>query len=50
LKGLEGIIVRRKNKTRLIVSFDLIQRSVSVEIDGHDLAPAGLNSKAFCKI
>jgi transcription antitermination factor NusG len=41
LQGLEGIILRRKNKTRLIVSFDLIQRSVSVEIDGTDLAPAG---------
>jgi transcription antitermination factor NusG len=41
LQGLEGIILRRKNKTRLIVSFDLIQRSVSVEIDAMDLAPAG---------
>jgi transcription antitermination factor NusG len=41
LQGLEGIILRRKNKTRLIVSFDLIQRSVSVEIDGMDMAPAG---------
>src|SRR5713226_613483 len=32
LQGLEGIILRRKNRTRLILSFDLIMRSVAVEI------------------
>jgi len=41
LQGLEGIILRRKNTTRLILSFDLIQRSVAVEIDEMDLVPAG---------
>jgi transcription antitermination factor NusG len=40
LQGLEGIILRRKNRTRIIVSFDLIMRSVAVEIDETDLAPA----------
>jgi len=39
LQGLQGIIVRRKNKTRFILSFDLIKRSVAVEIDDVDLAP-----------
>ncbi len=39
LQGLEGIILRRKNRTRLILSFDLIMRSVAVEIDETDLAP-----------
>jgi transcriptional antiterminator NusG len=33
LAGLEGILVRKKNQSRLVVSVDLIQRSVSVEID-----------------
>src|SRR5229473_120397 len=37
LQGLEGIILRRKNRTRLILSFDLIMRSVAVEIDDADL-------------
>ncbi len=40
LQGLEGIILRRKNRTRLILSFDLIMRSVAVEIDEIDLVPA----------
>jgi len=40
LRGLAGILLRRKNKTRFVLSFDLIMRSVAVEIDEIDLAPA----------
>jgi transcription antitermination factor NusG len=40
LEGLEGIILRRKNKTRFILSFELIMRSVAVEIEETELAPA----------
>lgn len=40
LQGLEGIILRRKNRTRFILSLDLIMRSVAVEIDEIDLAPS----------
>jgi transcription antitermination factor NusG len=40
LRGLEGIILRRKNRTRFILSFDLIMRSVAVEIEETDLAPS----------
>jgi transcription antitermination factor NusG len=40
LQGLEGIILRRKNRTRLVLSFDLIMRSVAVEIEDTDLAPS----------
>jgi transcription antitermination factor NusG len=40
LQGLEGIILRRKNRTRFILSFDLILRSVAVEIDETDLGLA----------
>lgn len=39
LRGLEGIVLRRKNRTRFILSFDLIMRSVAVEIDDVDLGP-----------
>jgi transcription antitermination factor NusG len=41
LRGLEGIILCRKNKTRFILSFELIMRSVAVEINEMDLVPAG---------
>ncbi len=40
LKGCVGILVRRNpNKGRLVVSIDLIQRSVSVELDVEDVEP-----------
>jgi transcription antitermination factor NusG len=41
LQGLEGVVLRRKNRTRFILSLDLIMRSVEVEVDDLDLAPAG---------
>ena len=37
--GLEGILRRRKNRTRLIVSLDLIQRSMSVELEDSTVEP-----------
>jgi transcription antitermination factor NusG len=37
LQGLEGILVRKKNVSRLVVSLDLIMRSVAVEIDVSEL-------------
>ncbi len=40
LRGLDGIVLRRKNKTRFILSFELIMRSVAVEIDETELMPA----------
>ena len=41
LAGLEGIIVRKKNQSRFVVSLSLIMRSVSVELDDADIVPAG---------
>ena len=40
LQGLEGIILRRKNRTRFVLSFKLIARSVAVEIDEGDVEAA----------
>ena len=37
LEGLEGIVVRKKNRVRFIISLDLIQRSAAVEVDAADL-------------
>ncbi len=38
LTGMEGIVLRRKNRSRLVLSFDLIQRSMAIEMDEADLA------------
>jgi len=40
LAGLQGIVVRRKNRARFILSVELIQRSVVVEVDEAHLEPA----------
>jgi len=39
LEGLTGIVLRQKNRTRFVVSFELLMRSVAVEIDSTDFAP-----------
>jgi transcription antitermination factor NusG len=33
LEGLSGIVLRQKNRTRFVISLDLLMRSVAVEID-----------------
>jgi transcription antitermination factor NusG len=38
LDGVEGILVKKKNQYRMIVSVTMLQRSISVEIDGDRLA------------
>jgi transcription antitermination factor NusG len=37
LAGLEGILVKKKKQARLVVSVELIQRSVAVDVDEADL-------------
>lgn len=39
LKGVQGVLTRFANRDRLIVSISLLQRSVSVEVSGHDVTP-----------
>ena len=39
LAGTEGILLRKKDQLRLIVSIDMIMRSVAVEIDAADVEP-----------
>ena len=39
LTGLEGILVRRKGKRRLVVSIELIGRAFVVDVDGGDVLP-----------
>jgi transcription antitermination factor NusG len=40
LNGLSGIVVRKRNSCRLVVSLDLIRKSISVEVGEQDLEPA----------
>jgi transcription antitermination factor NusG len=37
LRGIEGIVVRRKGNLRLVVSIDLLMRSIIVDVDVADL-------------
>jgi transcription antitermination factor NusG len=39
LAGFEGILVRRKASYRVIVSLELITRSIIIDVDGADLEP-----------
>lgn len=39
MQGLEGIVVRRKDRCRVVFSLDLIMRSVAVEVDETDVEP-----------
>jgi len=39
LAGAQGILIRRKEKCRLVLSVDLIMRSVALEVDEADVEP-----------
>ncbi len=39
LAGLQGLVLGNKNESRLIVSVDMLQRSVTVEIESHWAEP-----------
>jgi transcription antitermination factor NusG len=39
LEGMEGILLRRKNDLRVVLTLDLIKRSVAVEVDAQDVEP-----------
>jgi transcription antitermination factor NusG len=40
LAGMNGILLRRKGKFRVVISVEAIQRSVAVEMDATELEPA----------
>lgn len=41
LAGAEGILIRKKDKCRVVISLDVLMRSVAVEVDGTDLEATG---------
>ena len=39
MEGMAGILVRKKSGLRVVLTLDLIQRSVAVEVDAEDVEP-----------
>jgi transcription antitermination factor NusG len=39
LQGMTGILLRRQNKYRVVISVDLIMRSMAVEVEAKDVMP-----------
>jgi len=39
LQGMTGILLRRQNKCRVVISVDLIMRSMAVEVEAADVVP-----------
>jgi transcription antitermination factor NusG len=39
LAGLEGVLVRKKNCLRLVISIELIRQSATIEVDAADVEP-----------
>jgi transcription antitermination factor NusG len=44
LEGVEGILVRKKNLYRLVLSVDMLAQSVGVEVAASDVEPVGVAS------
>ena len=38
--GMEGVLVREKNRSRVVIAIEAILQSVAVEVDAADLEPA----------
>jgi transcription antitermination factor NusG len=41
MAGMEGVLVRKKNSFRMVLTLDMIMQSVAVEVDADDLEPVG---------
>ena len=41
MAGVEGVLVRKKNDLRVVLSLDTIMRSVAVEVNADDIEPVG---------
>ncbi len=46
LEGVEGILVRKKNLWRLVLSVDMLAQSVAVEVHAADVEPCAASSSA----
>jgi len=48
LEGLEGVLIRKKNDLRVVITLDLIMKSVAIEVDGDELEPARPRVARLC--
>jgi len=46
MTGVEGVLVRKKNSFRVVLSLDAIMRSIAVEVDADDIEPVGTLAKS----
>src|SRR6185437_10847344 len=46
MEGVEGVLLRKKNLCRLVLSVDMMAQSVAVEIDAADVEPATVQGLA----
>jgi transcription antitermination factor NusG len=46
LEGVEGILIRKKNLWRLVLSVDMLAQSVAVEVQAADVEPCATSSNA----
>jgi transcription antitermination factor NusG len=47
LEGMTGIVIRQKNGVRVVLSIDLIMKSISVEVDTNDLEVVAQDSSTY---
>ena len=50
LMGAEGILIEKRQRHRLVISMDLIQQGVSVEVDIAHVEPLELRPQRPCKL
>src|SRR5580692_7430586 len=46
MAGMEGVVMRKKNSCRVVLTLEHIQRSIAVEVDGDDLEPVECDKHA----
>jgi transcription antitermination factor NusG len=48
LQGMTGVVTRQKNSFRVVVTVDLIMKSVAVEVSADNVEPIGKNERSYC--
>jgi hypothetical protein len=46
MAGLEGVLIRKKNEFRVVLTMEMIMKSVMVEVEMSDIEPANSSSCA----
>jgi multisubunit Na+/H+ antiporter MnhC subunit len=50
LAGAEGLLIAKKQKYRLVISVDIIQQAVAVEVNSMDVEPLDLRPQEASKL